>query len=58
MKQRNREHPQRLYVRENVYAPAGDGGEDPWREVTCWVDGITTVHSERHANDHYDDANT
>ena len=37
------------HLREDFTAPAGNGGEYSWREVTRWVDGVTTVHTERHA---------
>lgn len=37
-------------LREHLRAPACNGGEEAWSQVTCWVDGIAGVEAHGQAN--------
>lgn len=40
------------YIPKHINSPASDGGEDPRRDVSGGVDGVTAVAAQRNPNEH------
>lgn len=41
---------------EHIHAPSSHRSEEPWAEVSCWVDWIATVQTHWHSDSHDDQA--